>query len=137
MRSERTVQIGQEAMKLLFKEPIKEAVKETLTEEGINEGVKSERTDRLSQKGTTQKLSKSEMNEDKSGGIISNIVIPAATVLGIALALRQLNEGQLEPETVAEKIRGEETSEEDMSESTPSNSGRSQFAENDSEEVNV
>lgn len=128
--------MGQEAMKVLFKEPNKEAVKETLAEEGITESSKSELKDRLSQEETTQEIYGSQETEDESGGVIRNIVIPGAVVLGVVLALRQLNEGQLEPDNVAEKIRGAEQS---MEESTSehADAGRQQFAEDDSDELNV
>jgi len=121
-------------MKVLFKEPIKEAVKETLVEEGITEGVKSEWSDRLNQEETTQNAAGSrETTKGGDGGTIRNIAVPAAVMLGVAVALRQLNEGQLEPEQIADKIRSTETSVDGEN----SESGRQQYAEDDAEEVNV
>lgn len=118
--------MGQEAMKVLFKEPIKEAVKETLAEEGLTDKVDTERTE----------ATEYEIREttDERSSRARNVVIPAVAALGVALAVRRLSEGELEPEQVAEKIRGEDTS---MEEERSPESGRSQYAEDDAEEVNV
>jgi len=123
--------MGQQAMKVLFKEPIKEAVRESLAEEGLIEGK------RLKQSGETSTDSSSAASENERS-TIRNVILPAAAALGVAFAARQLSGSELQPEQVTEKIRGGDTPmEEDMSKSDSAESGRSQFAEEDSEEVSV
>ena len=133
-RSEQTVQMGQQAVKILVKEPVKEAVKESLTEEGVTGEHEGERREQPSQREGTQPQEKpDETGTEESSSRMITVVIPAAALLGVALAIRRLSDSELSPEQVAEKIRGEE----DTSKSTSSESGRSQFAEDGPEEVDV
>lgn len=148
-RSEKTVKVGQEAMKLLYKEPIKEAVKETLAEEGLVSQQTAEQTqsniaDRLTPKESSTTQTKLEVTDSESADSGSSllspkVVIPAVALLGVALAIRRLGEGSLETEKLEEIVGKEDDTamEDDMSKSTPSDSNHSEFSDDDATEVNV
>lgn len=139
-RSEQTVQMGQQAVKILVKEPVKEAVKESLSEEGLTGELEDEQRVHPSQgEGTQSQDEPDETGAEASSSRLLTVIVPAAALLGVALAIRQLSDGELSPEQVAEKIRGEDDTqmEEDTSKSASSESGRSQFAEDDPGEVNL
>lgn len=125
-------------MKILVKEPVKEAVKESLSEEGVTGELEDE--PQPSQGEATQPQDEPDETEaEESSSRLITVIVPAAVLLGVALAIRRLSNEELSPEQVAEKIRGEEDTpmEEDMSKSASSESGRAQFAEDDPGEVNV
>jgi hypothetical protein len=139
-RSGKTVEIGQEAMKVLFKEPIKEAVKETLAEEELivkQRTLKQSDDSGYQQATLTQQADRDESDDSGNSLFDPKIVIPAVALLGIALAIRQLGEGSLDTEKIDEMIGGETKPpmEEDMSKSAPSNPENSD--DDETEEVNV
>lgn len=132
--------MGQQAVKILIKEPVKEAVKESLSEEGLTGELEDEQSAQPGQGEATQQQDEQDETEaEESSSRIITVIVPAAALLGVALAIRRLSNGELSPEQVAEKIRGEEDTpmEEDMPKSASSESGRAQFAEDDPEGVNV
>jgi len=133
-------------MKVLFKEPIKQAVRETLAEEGPVSGDASEQSWR---EGTDRRLGilesarspkrTSQQSTDGSSSVPGpKLVVPAVILLGAAIALRRRSGGGLETGKLEEMIGQDDTSmEEDMSKSTPTDSENSQFSDDRTGEVDV
>ena len=119
-QSDRTVEIGQEAVKVLVKEPVREAVHEVLAEEDV---LVREHSGEMN-KVDVEKQSADESSEsaDESGGRLSaGKIIPILGVVGIAIALRRIGGDKLNTERIEAVINREEgaSMEEDMSKSTP------------------
>lgn len=134
--------MGQEAMKVLFKEPIKEAVKETLAEEQVvvkqtAVSANSEDTDQV--KATLQEETEDESEDSGSSLFDPKVVIPAVALLGIALAIRQMGEGSLDPEKLDGMMgqQGESPMEEDMSKSAPTNPENPDLDDDEAEQVDI
>lgn len=102
----RAVEIGQEAMKVMVKEPIKEAVKETLDEEDVipreeARDSQSVRPERTSSETESPQSEQSQPPDSDSGLSGRKMIIPAVALVGIALALRRLSEEQLDTEQLS------------------------------------
>lgn len=139
------MEMGQQAMKVLYKEPIKEAVKEALAEEGVisnRTAVQSKRdeTDHV-QSMLRSRQDKETDTADETGSSFpgSKTIIPAAMLLGAAIALKRLREGSLETDKLDEIMGMESTPsmEEDMSKSVPGGPDKPDFPDEEAGEVDV
>jgi hypothetical protein len=82
-RREVATDIGQEFMKVMIREPVKQAVQEALAEQGV-----------LDEEDIQYKM---EDESDDDGGILSlKTMVPLIASIGIALAVRRLGEGSLD-----------------------------------------
>jgi len=119
-RPEQVAQVGQKAMILLFKEPIKRAVKEVLVEEGV---VSPQAAERASSATESASWADDESADEGSKLPGPRALLPAVGFLGIGLALRRLNESSVDTEQLRSETRHE--SDAAMEDDRPGSAGES------------